>query len=113
MQVLRDTWGLTARWLIDLRKDKMSLTLGIIQPLILLTLVGPLLHHVVNDAGELRELMTDRFQTNDYLTFLFSGIAVFTVLVNSILGGIPIVFSASHLTASVPSRRTKVCFFSR
>lgn len=89
---VQDTWGLTKRWLIHLRKDKMSLTLGIIQPLILLTLVGPLLHHVVNDAGELQRLMSDRFQTTDYLTFVFSGIAVFTILVNSILGGIPIVF---------------------
>ena len=90
--LIGDTLGLTRRWLIHLRKDKMSLTLGIIQPLILLTLVGPLLHHVVHDAESLRTLMTERFQTDDYLTFLFSGIAVFTILVNSILGGIPIVF---------------------
>jgi len=89
---VQDTWGLTQRWLIHLRKDRMSLTLGIIQPLILLTLAGPLLHHVVRDAEDLRAVMLDRFQTDDYLTFLFSGIAAFTVLVNSILGGIPIVF---------------------
>jgi len=87
-----DTLGLTRRWLIHLRRDKMSLTLGVIQPLILLVLVGPLLHHVVRDASELRDLMTERFQTDDYLTFLFSGVAVFTILVNSILGGIPVVF---------------------
>ena len=41
--LIQDTWGLTQRWLIHLRKDKMSLSLGILQPLILLTLVGPLL----------------------------------------------------------------------
>lgn len=90
--VIADTLALTRRWLIHLRKDRMSLTLGVIQPLVLLTLVGPLLHHVVTDASELRALMSRRFHTEDYLTFLFSGIAVFTILVNSILGGIPIVF---------------------
>lgn len=87
-----DTWALFQRWLIHLRRDRMSLTLGIIQPLILLTLAGPLLRHVVRDAEPLRALMLERFRTDDYLTFLFSGIAVFTILVNSILGGIPIVF---------------------
>jgi ABC-2 type transport system permease protein len=95
MSLVRDTLSLTQRWMIHLRKDKMSLTLGIIQPLILLTLVGPLLDHVVTDASEvesLKSLLHDRFATTDYLSFLFSGIAVFTVLVNSILGGIPIVF---------------------
>lgn len=87
-----DTWGQTQRWLVHLRRDRMSLMLGILQPMILLTLVGPLLHHVANDADALRELMQARFGTTDYLTFLFSGIAVFTILVNSILGGIPVVF---------------------
>lgn len=90
--LLQDTWGLTQRWLIHLRKDRMSLMLGILQPLILLTLVGPLLDHVVNDAAELQRLMADRFATTDYLTFVFSGIAVFTILINATLGGIPIVF---------------------
>ncbi|MGE0713223.1 MAG: ABC transporter permease [Planctomycetota bacterium] len=90
--LIQDTWGQTQRWLVHLRRDRMSLVLGILQPLILLTLVGPLLNHVVNDAEALREQMRQRFHTTDYLTFLFSGIAVFTILVNSILGGIPIVF---------------------
>ncbi len=94
-QLLADTLALTRRWLIHLRRDRMSLTLGIIQPLILLTLAGPLLHHIVQDAAEvesLRGFMRERFKTDDYLTFLFSGVAVFTILVNSVLGGIPIVF---------------------
>lgn len=92
--VLQDTWSLTQRWLIHLRRDRMSLVLGIIQPMILLTLAGPLLHHVVQDAGPVQQLMADRFKVPkaDYLTFLFSGVAVFTILVNSLLGGIPIVF---------------------
>jgi len=90
--VITDTISLTRRWLIHLRKDRMSLTLGIIQPLILLTLVGPLLDHVVEDTSEIQAFMAKRFRTDDYLSFLFSGIAVFTILVNSILGGIPIVF---------------------
>ncbi len=90
--LLHDTLGLTWRWLIHLRRDRMSLTLGILQPLMLLLFVGPLLDHVVSDAESLRQLMEERFLTSDYMTFLFSGIAVFTILVNSILGGIPIVF---------------------
>ncbi|MBX3466045.1 MAG: ABC transporter permease [Planctomycetes bacterium] len=93
--LLADTWALTQRWLIHLRRDRMSLMLGIIQPLILLTLAGPLLHHIVRDAADVeavRAFMRDRFATEDYLTFLFSGVAVFTILVNSVLGGIPIVF---------------------
>lgn len=92
MSFLADTWGQTQRWLVHLKKDRMSLMLGILQPMILLTLVGPLLNHVANDAESIRGLMQDRFQTTDYLTFLFSGIAVFTILLNSILGGIPVVF---------------------
>lgn len=95
MRLVADTWALTQRWLIHLRRDRMSLTLGIIQPLILLTLAGPLLHHVVKDAGQVEQVhafMQQRFRTDDYLTFLFSGVAAFTILVNSTLGGIPIVF---------------------
>lgn len=91
-QLLADTWALTRRWLVHLRRDRMSLTLGIIQPLVLLTLVGPLLHHVVRDAEGVRAELIARFRTDDYLTFLYSGIAVFTILVNSILGGIPVIF---------------------
>jgi ABC-2 type transport system permease protein len=89
---LQDTWTLTLRWLIHLRRDRMSLMLGIIQPLVLMTLVGPLLHHVVRDAGDVQAALRARFATDDYLTFLFSGIAAFTILVNSTLGGIPIIF---------------------
>lgn len=92
MSFLADTWGQTQRWLVHLKKDRMSLMLGILQPMILLTLVGPLLNHVANDAESIRGLMQERFQTTDYLTFVFSGIAVFTILLNSILGGIPVVF---------------------
>lgn len=92
MHFVADTWGQTQRWLVHLKKDRMSLMLGILQPMILLTLVGPLLNHVVNDAESLRAQLVSRFQTSDYLTFLFSGIAVFTILLNSILGGIPVVF---------------------
>jgi len=91
-RLFADTWALTQRWLIHLRRDRMSLMLGILQPMILLILVGPLLNHVVNDAGELQEFMKKRFHTSDYLTFLYSGVAVFTILLNSILGGIPVVF---------------------
>jgi len=95
MHLIGDTLTLTRRWLVHLRKDRMALSLGIIQPLILLTLVGPLLDHVVSDATQvesIKAMMIDRFRTTDYLSFLFSGIAVFTILVNSVLGGIPIVF---------------------
>ena len=40
MTLIGDTWALLQRWLIHLRRDRMSLMLGIIQPLILLTLAG-------------------------------------------------------------------------
>jgi ABC-2 type transport system permease protein len=62
------------------------------QPMILLVLVGPLLNHVANDAEGVRRMLAERFGTTDYLTFLFSGIAVFTILVNSVMAGIPIAF---------------------
>lgn len=91
-QLVADTLGLTRRWMIHMRRDRMSLALGIIQPMILLVVVGPFLDHIVRDAEAVRALMEQRFGTRDYLTFMFSGIAVFTILVNSILGGIPIVF---------------------
>ena len=92
MRIAADTGALFGRWLIHLKKDRMSLVLGCIQPLFLLLFAGPLLSYVVADSGEVQALLRARFGTDDYLTFLFAGVAVFTILVNSVLGGVPILF---------------------
>lgn len=92
MRLVEDTLALLSRWMIHLRRDRMSLMLGSIQPMFLLLFAGPLLAHVVKDTDQIRALFQERFQTTDYLTFLFAGVAVFTILVNSILGGVPILF---------------------
>jgi ABC-2 type transport system permease protein len=47
---------------------------------------------VVRNTDQIHALLRARFGTEDYLTFLFPGVAVFTILVNSILGGVPILF---------------------
>lgn len=92
MSVVQDTLSLLSRWMIHLRKDRMSLMLGSIQPMFLLLFAGPLLRHVVRDADVVEGVFRSRFGTDDYLSFLFAGVAVFTILINSILGGVPILF---------------------
>ena len=92
MRLVQDTLALLSRWMIHLRRDRMSLMLGSIQPMFLLLFAGPLLSHVVRNTEQIHALFQARFGTTDYLTFLFAGVAVFTILVNSILGGVPILF---------------------
>ena len=58
MSLVGDTLSLTRRWLIHLRKDKMSLTLGIIQPLIVRKVRGKL--ELI--AGERRFRASERLE---------------------------------------------------
>lgn len=85
--VLRDTWALTRRWLIHLRRDFMSLTIGLIQPLTFL-LFGVLFRDLFGARGA----AAGAIGTADYPAFFTVGVVVFTLLVNAFMGGIPIVF---------------------
>lgn len=87
-----DTWALTWRWFIHLRRDIMSLTIGLMQPLFWLILFGGLLRGFMSRNTGLQE----NFGDVDYLTFYTSGVLAFTTLTNSVLGGIPIVFDREN-----------------
>ncbi len=116
--VLQDTWALTWRWLIHLRRDVMSLTIGLIQPLTFL-LFGVAFRETLSARGA-----DATVASGDYPTFVAIGVVVFTMLVNAFMGGIPIVFdretgfmdkilaSPVSRTAIVASRFVYVIFFS-
>jgi ABC-2 type transport system permease protein len=90
--IVSDTWALTWRWLIHLRRDIMSASIGLMQPLFWLVLFGGVLRGFVSKNASLKE----NFGDVDYLTFYTSGVLAFTMLTNSVLGGIPIVFDREN-----------------
>src|SRR2546421_4278295 len=86
------TWALLWRWLLHLRRDIMSLSIGLMQPLFWLFLFGGLLRGFMSKNAGLEA----NFGDVDYLTFYTSGVLAFTTLTNSVLGGIPIVFDREN-----------------
>jgi ABC-2 type transport system permease protein len=114
--VARDTGALLSRWLIHMRRDVMSLSMGLMQPLFFF-LFGGLFRGVL---GGDKTLGSDV----DYLNFYTPGVLAFTILTNAILGGIPIVFDRENgfidkilsapisRTAIVASRFIYVTFYS-
>lgn len=90
--LVADTWALTWRWLIHLRRDIMSLSIGLMQPLFWLLLFGGLLRGFMSKNAGLQE----NFGNVDYLSFYTSGVLAFTMLTNSVLGGIPVVFDREN-----------------
>ena len=80
-----DTLALTRRWLIHLRRERMMLFFGALQPIMWLILFG-------NLFGRMAEGRTAYFHTESYLTFQTAGVVVMTVLSNAFMGGIPILF---------------------
>lgn len=90
--LVSDTWALTWRWLIHLRRDIMSLSIGLMQPLFWLILFGGLLRGFMSR----NTAMLADFGDVDYLTFFTSGILAFTMLTNAVLGGIPVVFDREN-----------------
>ncbi len=91
-QLASDTWALLWRWGIHLRRDIMSLSIGLMQPLFWLVLFGGLFRgYMSKNAAFLAD-----FGDVDYLTFYTSGVLAFTMLTNSVLGGIPIVFDREN-----------------
>lgn len=117
--VIQDTWTLLRRWLIHLKRDFMSLSIGLIQPLTFL-LFGVVFREVFGARGP----AAGAIGTTDYPAFFTVGVVVFTMLVNAFMGGIPIVFdretgfmdkvlaSPISRTAIVASRFLYVTFFS-
>jgi ABC-2 type transport system permease protein len=89
---MSDTWALTWRWFIHLRRDIMSLSIGLMQPLFWLFLFGGLLRGFMSKNAGLQE----NFGDVDYLSFYTSGVLAFTMLTNSVLGGIPVVFDREN-----------------
>jgi len=90
--LLADTWALSWRWLIHLRRDSMSLVMGLLQPLMWLLLFGGLFSGFTTKNASIQE----SFGNVDYLTFYTSGVLAFTTLTNAVLGGIPLVFDREN-----------------
>ncbi len=90
--LVSDTWALTTRWLIHLRRDSMTLIMGLFQPLMWLFLFGGIFGNFASKSPNLKE----SFGNVDYLTFYTSGVLAFTTLTNAVLGGIPLVFDREN-----------------
>lgn len=80
-----ETMALTRRWLLHLKRQRATMIIGILQPLVWLVLFGSLFGKVAQGRG-------GQFYTEDYLTFQTAGVLVMTVLGNAFMGGIPILF---------------------
>jgi ABC-2 type transport system permease protein len=87
-----DTYALTWRWLIHFRRDIMSLSMGLMQPLFWLLLFGGMFRGFMSQTQNLQA----SFGAVDYLTFYTSGVLAFTTLTNAVLGGVPLVFDREN-----------------
>ena len=85
--LVADTWALTWRWLLHAKRDIMSLSMGLMQPLFWLILFGGVFRGFASGAN-----LRQSFGGVDYLTFYTSGVLAFTTLTNAVLGGVPLVF---------------------
>jgi ABC-2 type transport system permease protein len=88
--VVSDTRALLSRWFIHMRRDIMSLSIGLMQPLFWLIL-GYVFQGFMRTSVDLAS-----FGGVDYMSFFLSGIVAFTLLTNAVLGGIPIVFDREN-----------------
>jgi ABC-2 type transport system permease protein len=86
--LVTDTWALLWRWFIHLKRDRMSLSIGLMQPLFWLFLFGGIFRGFASQNAGFQQ----SFGNVDYLTFYTSGVLAFTTLTNAVLGGIPLVF---------------------
>ena len=93
--IASDTQALLWRWLIHAKRDIMSLTVGLIQPLIWLFFFGGLMRGVFSGGGG-GALGVKLPEGLDYMSFYVSGVIAFTLLTNAVLGGIPIVFDREN-----------------
>jgi len=89
--LLADTWALTWRWLLHAKRDIMSLSMGLMQPLFWLILFGGVFRGFTAGAN-----IQASFGDVDYLTFYTSGVLAFTTLTNAVLGGVPLVFDREN-----------------
>jgi ABC-2 type transport system permease protein len=87
VSVARDTVALLGRWVIHLKRDVMSLSIGLMQPIFWLVLFGGVFRGFVRQRADLAGTFGD-----DYLSFYASGVVAFTILTNAVMGGIPLVF---------------------
>ncbi|MGF1575277.1 MAG: ABC transporter permease [Cyanophyceae cyanobacterium] len=79
----QETFALTRRWFIQLRRRPTTLLVGIIQPLLWLLLFGALFEKApagIFGAGQ------------DYTQFLGAGIIVFTAFGGALNSGVPVIF---------------------
>ena len=108
--LVSDTWALTTRWLIHLRRDFMSLSMGLLQPLLWLFLFGGIFRNFTSNSPNVQQ----SFGNVDYLTFYTSGVLAFTTLTNAVLGGIPVVFDRENgffdRILSAPVSRLSITF---
>lgn len=108
--VVQDTRAMLGRWLIHMKRDVMSLTMGLFQPLFFF-LFGGLFRGVMSSGGT-GAGGVDSLGGVDYLSFYTPGVLTFTMLTNAILGGIPVVFDRENgfidKILSAPVSRTSI-----
>lgn len=80
---IQECWAMTRRWLHRLRREPMSMTFSILQPLIWLFLFGNLFKNATIIPG---------IQSGSYLAFMTAGVVVMTVLNSGLFGGVEIMF---------------------
>ncbi|MBI4714725.1 MAG: ABC transporter permease [Nitrospirae bacterium] len=80
---IQETWAMTRRWLHRLRREPMSITFSILQPLIWLLLFGNLFQRAAAIPG---------VESGRYLSFMTAGVVVMTVLNSGLFGGVEIMF---------------------
>jgi len=80
---IQETWAMTRRWLHRLRREPMSITFSILQPLIWLLLFGNLFQKAAAIPG---------MAPGTYLAFMTAGVVVMTVLNSGLFGGVEIMF---------------------
>lgn len=87
----QETFALTRRWFLHLKREFLGAFFGLFQPLFFL-LMGSMFSSAFGDSAEMRK----RFGGGDYLTFQTAGILVFTVMSSALAGGIPFMFDKEN-----------------
>lgn len=87
----QETYALTRRWFLHLKKEFIGAFFGLFQPLLFL-LLGSMFSSALGRSPE----TLAKFGGADYLSFQTAGILVFTVMSGALAGGIPFMFDKEN-----------------
>ena len=86
---IQETKALTRRWILRTKSEMGALILGLFQPFLWLVLFG-------NMFGSIAKRQADAFGTPSYLAFQTGGMIAFTILNNSLMGAVPLLFDREN-----------------